>query len=106
MSDAVRTADVVISGPGRVAVALKYHSETMRRPMVVAKGRGVIATRIRELASQSGVTIVEKRALGEALFKQVGLQRSIPGPLFTAVAEVLAYAHEIRGPQRSDADTA
>jgi flagellar biosynthetic protein FlhB len=96
MSAAVPKADVVITNPTELAVAIQYEAETMNAPIVVAKGAGVVAQRIRKLALESGVPIVEKKPLAQALYKEVELNRPIPDKLFAGVAEVLAYVYQLK----------
>lgn len=92
----VPTADVVITNPTRLAVALRYDTLTMTAPTVVAKGAGVIAQRIKEVAAENDVPLVEDKPLAQALFKTVDINDSIPENLFQAVAEVLAYVYSIK----------
>jgi len=73
------------------AVALRYDATSMAAPVVVAKGAGVIAARIRQLARETGIPTVEQGAIAEALYKQVGLNRPVPDTLYGPVAEVLAH---------------
>jgi flagellar biosynthetic protein FlhB len=94
--DAVPTADVVVTNPVHVAVALKYQPGAMGAPTVVAKGAEQMAARIRELARRHGVPIVERRALARALFRSVPIGREIPATLYRAVAEILAYIYGLR----------
>lgn len=94
----VRQADVVITNPTHYAVALKYDRFNMDAPMVVAKGMDFMALRIRELAGEAGVPIVEKRELARALYSSVEVGKQIPHELFRAVAEVLAYVYRIKNP--------
>jgi flagellar biosynthetic protein FlhB len=93
----VPTADVVVTNPTHVAVALKYDSATMVAPMVVAKGQGFIALKIIAMAQEAGVPRVENRPLARSLYKMVEVGRSIPTELYRAVAEVLAYIYKLRG---------
>jgi flagellar biosynthesis protein FlhB len=95
MLAAVRTADVVVTNPVHVAVALKYSADEMGAPTVVAKGAEVMCERIKQAARQAGVPIVERRALARALFRSVPVGREIPGAMFRAVAEVLAYIYAL-----------
>ena len=88
---AVKTATVVITNPTHFAVALTYRRSEMAAPMVVAKGQDLMAARIRKLAAQHGVPVVENVALARALYKGAEVGDVIPGALFGAVAEVLAY---------------
>lgn len=96
MMEEVPKADVVITNPTRLAVALKYDSVAMAAPVVVAKGAGVIAHRIKELAKENGIPLVEDKPLARALFKAVKLNEAIPENLFQAVAEVLAYVYSLK----------
>lgn len=90
----VPTADVIITNPTHYSVALKYDPE-LGAPQVVAKGVDLLALRIREIAEESGVTRVENRPLARQLYAQVDVGHVIPGELFAAVAEVLAYVYQI-----------
>ena len=96
MMEAVPTAEVVITNPTEIAVALSYETG-MTAPVVVAKGRRLIAERIRNIAEESGVPIVENVVLAQALYKAVDVGQTIPAELFTAVAEVLAYVYQLKG---------
>ncbi len=97
MMQEVPKADVVITNPVEIAVALKYDAERMNAPKVVAKGAGELAKRIREIARKSGVPIVENRPLARMLYKMVEVGEEIPEALYKAVAEVLAYVYRQRG---------
>ena len=90
-------ADVVITNPSELAVALKYDPREMPAPKVVAKGAGFIAQRIRDLAHQHGVPIMERKPLAQALYKACEVGDYIPPQLYKAVAEVLAYIFELAG---------
>ncbi|MFC1649929.1 flagellar biosynthesis protein FlhB [Candidatus Latescibacterota bacterium] len=96
MMEDVPEAEVVITNPTEIAVALSYEAG-MPAPVVVAKGRRLIAERIRNIAKESGVPIVENVILAQALYKAVDVGQSIPADLFTAVAEVLAYVYQLKG---------
>ena len=96
MMNDVPTADVVITNPTHLAVALKYDTMTMSAPKVVAKGAGVIAQKIKEIAKENGVTIIEDKPLARALFKTAEIDETIPENLFQAVAETLAYVYNIK----------
>lgn len=91
MLSAVPKATVVITNPTEFAVALEYRRDVMAAPRVIAKGKGVLAAKIRDLARAAGVPIVENVPLAQALYRGVEVGESIPGELFGAVAEVLAY---------------
>ncbi|MBU0518962.1 flagellar biosynthesis protein FlhB [bacterium] len=92
----VHIADVVITNPTHVAVALKYDSETMTAPQVVAKGKRLIAMRIREIAAEHDIPIMEEPPLARALYKSADVGQQIPGNLYQAVAEILAYVYRLR----------
>ncbi len=96
MMDAVPTADVVITNPTHFAVALKYDQAKMSAPIVVAKGKDLVAMQIRNLAVRHKVPIVSAPPLARALFHSTELQQRIPTGLFLAVAQVLAYAYQLR----------
>ncbi len=97
MSQAVPKADVVITNPTELAIALQYDHSSMHAPKVVAKGAGYIAKRIREIAIENGVPILERKPLARALYKACEIGDYIPAELYKAVAEVLAYVFELAG---------
>ncbi len=97
----VPKADVVVTNPTAIAVAIRYETSAMEAPVVVAKGEGFIAQRIREIAREHQVPIVENRPLARALFQQVELGEEIPEALYRAVAEVLAFVYRLKGNQGS-----
>jgi flagellar biosynthetic protein FlhB len=97
LGQAIPTADVVITNPTELAVAIQYEPETMPAPVVVAKGAGVMAQRIRRLALEHGIPIVEKKPLAQALYRDVEVNQTIPHDKYAAVAEVLAYVYQLRG---------
>ena len=96
----VPTADVVVTNPTEFAVALKYDAGAMHAPRVIAKGQGLMAQRIREIAIASGVPILERKPLARALFKLVEVGQEIPEQFYAAVAEILAYVYELSGKAR------
>jgi flagellar biosynthetic protein FlhB len=96
LSSAVPKADVVVTNPTELAIAISYEAATMAAPVVVAKGAGVVAQRIRKLALESGVPIVENKPLAQSLYKDVDLGKPIPDKLYAAVAEVLAYVYQLK----------
>ena len=96
MMQAVPTADVVITNPTHFAVALLYQADSMAAPEVVAKGAGIIAAKIREVAEENGVPIVENKPLARALYKSVEIGQQIPAELYPAVAEVLAFVYRLK----------
>ncbi|NOY77219.1 MAG: flagellar biosynthesis protein FlhB [Calditrichaeota bacterium] len=98
MSD-VPKADVVITNPTHYAVALKYEPDGMDAPRVLAKGSRKLALKIKEIAKENGVPIVEDPPLARALFKSTEVGMEIPIDLFQSVAEVLAYIYRLKGKQ-------
>ena len=93
----VPKADVVITNPTHFAVALEYKMETMPAPKVVAKGQDFIALKIREIAEENEVPIVENPPLARALYNSVELDEEIPPEHFKAVAEVIGYVMRLKG---------
>jgi flagellar biosynthesis protein FlhB len=96
MMAAVPKADVVVTNPTHYAVALQYTDGEMRAPKVVAKGVNLVAARIREIAGEHNVPLLEAPPLARALYHNVELNREIPGTLYNAVAEVLAWVYQLR----------
>ncbi|MGC3966702.1 MAG: EscU/YscU/HrcU family type III secretion system export apparatus switch protein [Pirellulales bacterium] len=106
LKSTVPKADVVVTNPTELAIALQYDPETMAAPVVLAKGAGILAQRIRQLALEHGIPIIEKKPLAQALYKDVDVNRPIPGQLYSAVAEIMAYVYQLKGktmPQREAA---
>ncbi len=95
MMQEVPKADVVVTNPMHFAVALKYEERTMSAPLVIAKGSQLVAERIKELARENRVPIVEAPPLARALHRHAEVGETIPGALFTAVAQVLAYVYQL-----------
>ncbi len=95
MMQSVPEADLVVTNPTELAVALEYKREEMAAPRVVAKGAGYVAQKIREIAVAHGIPIVENRALAQALYKSAAVGQEVPPDLYQAVAEVLAYVYEL-----------
>lgn len=91
----VAKADVVITNPTRIAIAIKYDPETMAAPVVLAKGQRLLAQRIKELASANGVPIVENKPVARLLYKVAEVGQAIPEDLYQAVAEILAYVYQL-----------
>jgi len=90
-------ADVVITNPFHIAVALKYDAGKMAAPRVVAKGARLLAEKIKEVAQKHGVPIVEDKPLAQALYKFTKVGDEIPVSLYKAVAEILAYIYRLKG---------
>ena len=101
MMAAVPEADVVITNPTHYAVALKYTSGEMAAPVVVAKGLDNIALRIRQVAKDSDVPIVENPPLARALHGGVKIDQAIPEDYYRAVAEVIGYVWKLKGKRRA-----
>jgi len=97
LSDAVPKADVVVTNPTELAIAIQYDPQTMAAPIVVAKGAGVIAKRIRQLALENGIPIIEKKPLAQALYRDVDIGHPVSEDKYAAVAEVLAYVYQLQG---------
>lgn len=100
MMSQVPDADVIVTNPSHYAVALRYDESQMGAPRVVAKGADAVAGRIRELAEEHRVPLLEAPPLARALYRHVDLDREIPGPLYTAVAEVLVWAMRLKRARR------
>ena len=96
MMQAVPEADVVITNPTHFAVALKYDADTGGAPMLVAKGGDFLALKIREIAQEHKVTVLESPALARAVYYSTELDQEIPAGLYLAVAQVLAYVYQLR----------
>lgn len=96
MMESVPGATVVITNPTHLAIALKYE-KGMPAPVVIAKGAGFIAQKIKAIASENDVPLVENKPLARAMFKAVEIGDAIPAELYQAVAEVLAYVYRLKG---------
>ena len=96
MMSEIPKADVIVTNPTHYAVALRYQSNSMRAPKVVAKGVHLLAARIREVAEAHRIPILEAPPLARALYHHAELESEIPEKLYTAVAEVLAYVFQLR----------
>ncbi len=103
MMQDVETADVVITNPTHFAVALRYKDDDTGAPVVVAKGRDLVALQIIEIARDKGVTVFRAPPLARALYASTDLQQEIPGSLYIAVAQVLAYVFQLRQLTRAEA---
>jgi flagellar biosynthesis protein FlhB len=95
--EAVPTADVIATNPIHVAVALRYKPQEMEAPIVVAKGAEHFAERIKELAREHNIPIIENPVLARTLYRVVDINQDIPPDLYQAVAEILMFAWQIRG---------
>jgi flagellar biosynthetic protein FlhB len=96
MMAAVKKADVIVTNPTHFAVAIQYDKENMAAPRVVAKGADFLAQKIKKVAADAGVPLVENVPLARTLFKHVKVGQSVPRNLYQAVAEVLAYVYRLK----------
>ena len=97
IGDKVPKADVVVTNPTELAVAIQYDPEKMAAPIVLAKGAGVLAQRIRRLALEHNIPVVERKPLAQLLYKEVDVNHPVPDQSYAAVAEVLAYVYQLKG---------
>lgn len=97
MMQSVPEADVVITNPTHFAVALKYDTKEMDAPMMVAKGADAVAEKIKEIAKENKVPIVENAPLARALYDSMEIEQSIPREHYKAVAEVISYVFKLKG---------
>ena len=102
MMSAVKKADVIITNPTHIAIALAYEKDKMVAPRVVAKGADFMAEKIKKIAAEAGVPMVENVPLARAIFKSVKVGQIIPRNLFQAVAEVLAYVYKLKNKTSKD----
>ena len=96
MMQAVPNADVVITNPTHYAIALRYDEKTSASPVVIAKGKNMIALKIKEIAKENKVEIVENKVLAQTLYASCDIGSQIPEELFKAVAEILAYVYKLK----------
>jgi len=96
MMQDVPDADVIITNPTRLAIAIKYDGSAMNAPKLIAKGAGEIAKKIREIAQKHGIPIVENKKLARSMYSQVEIDQEVPANLYQAVAEVLAYIYKLK----------
>ncbi|KDO01026.1 flagellar biosynthesis protein FlhB [Pseudomonas donghuensis] len=96
MMAAIPEADVIITNPTHYAVALKYDPEKGSAPLLLAKGADFIALKIREIASEHKIQVLESPALARSIYYSTELEEEIPAGLYLAVAQVLAYVYQIR----------
>jgi flagellar biosynthetic protein FlhB len=94
---AVPRADVVVTNPDHVSVAITYEAQRMNAPTVVAKGADFVALRIRQIALANSIPIVQRPPLARALYRQVAVGQEIPPDFYHAVAEILAYVYQLNG---------
>lgn len=97
----IKTADVVVTNPTHISVVLKYDSENMVSPMLVGKGQDFLALKIREIAKENNIPVVENVQLARTLYKTVKVGAPVPRTLYKAVAEVLAFVYKLRKKQKA-----
>jgi flagellar biosynthetic protein FlhB len=93
--EGVPKADVIITNPTHIAIALKYDAN-LPAPQIIAKGADLVAEKIKEIARQHNIPIVENKPLARTIFKTLKIGQVIPRELFHAVAEVLAYVYKLK----------
>ncbi len=96
MMSAVPRATVVVTNPTHFAVALEWDDDKMEAPVVVAKGADLVAKRIRDLARENNVPIMENPPLARTLYDRVELDQAIPPNLYAAVAQVIAFVYKLK----------
>jgi flagellar biosynthetic protein FlhB len=97
MAQQVPQADVVITNPTHLSIALRYDSDNMRAPKVIAKGADFMAMRIRQIATANGIPLVERKPLARALYSSLEIGEEVPEEHYAAVAEILAYVYRLSG---------
>lgn len=97
MMQEVPKADVVVTNPIHVAVAIRYNATEMRAPIVVAKGMNLVAEKIKQIAAENDVPLVENPTLARALYKSAKVGKEIPADMYSVVAEVLTYLYRLKG---------
>jgi flagellar biosynthetic protein FlhB len=97
LSTTIPKADAIVTNPTELAIALQYDPETMPAPIVLAKGAGVLAARIRRLGLENNVPIVERKELARALYANVEIGDAVPVEQYAAVAEVIRYVYQLKG---------
>jgi flagellar biosynthesis protein FlhB len=96
MMSSVPQADVVVTNPTHVAVALKYEQNKMKAPVLLAKGERKIAEEIRRIAEDHEISVVQNEPLARSIYRSTRVNQEIPNDLYQAVAEVLAYVYKIK----------
>lgn len=106
MMSGVPDATVIVTNPTRIAIALTYDKSKAPAPIVTAKGKQHVAKRIREIAQENGIPIIENKPLARALFKTAKINQCVPSEFYKAVAEVLAFVFFLRQQKRQKTDWA
>ena len=99
---AVPKADFVLMNPTHYAVAIQYDDKTMNAPRVISKGADLLAFKIRDIATEHAITVLQSPALARALYANAEIDQDIPASLYTAVAQVLAYIYRLKAAMRGD----
>jgi flagellar biosynthetic protein FlhB len=94
---AAKQADAIITNPTEIAIAIKYNDQTMAAPIVIAKGMGLLAARIRRVAAEHSIPIIENKPLARNLYQNVKVGEAVPVELYEAIAEILAYIYRLKG---------
>jgi flagellar biosynthetic protein FlhB len=97
MMQEVPEADVVVTNPVHLAVAIKYDRAVMNAPHVIAKGAELVAEKIKALAIEHNIPVVENKPLAQSLYKAVEVGEEVPMDFYQTVAEVLAYVYKVKG---------
>lgn len=97
MAQQVPQADVILTNPTHLSIALRYDSDTMRAPKVIAKGADLMAMRIRQIATANGIPLVERKPLARAIYSSVEVGDEVPEEHYAAIAEILAYVYRLSG---------
>jgi flagellar biosynthetic protein FlhB len=100
--NAVPKADFIVMNPTHFAVAIRYDEKTMRAPQVISKGADLLAMKIRDIAKNHAIPVLQSPMLARALYTHAELDRDIPATLYTAVAQVLAYVYRLRNAMRGE----
>jgi flagellar biosynthetic protein FlhB len=100
MMQAVKKADVLVTNPTHIAIAIVYEKDKMLAPKVIAKGADLIAQKMKQIAKDAGVPLVENVPLARTLFKSVKIGQYVPRNLYQAVAEILAFVYKLRKKDR------
>lgn len=93
----VKTADVIITNPTEIAIAVKYDPERMPAPIIVAKGMGTIAASIRRIAAEHRIPIIERKELARSLYRTVKVGQAIPVEMYQVFVEIMAYVYRLTG---------
>jgi flagellar biosynthetic protein FlhB len=97
LQTSVPKADVIVTNPEHISVAIQYDPDTMAAPRIVAMGADNLAMRIRQIATKHGIPIVERKPLARALYANAKVGQEIPADHYKAVAEILAYVYRLKG---------